>query len=82
MANASSVSVSSLTVSDGLNFALFDLGTARDNGIFQAPKKNGTIPASNIDPFPAQFCPWEVCYCASHESEAGPGHHVCHLAGI
>lgn len=45
VANASSASVSSLTVSDGLNFALFDLGTARDNGMFQ------------------------VCYCASHESE-------------
>ena len=75
VANASSASVSSLTVSDGLNFALFDLGTARDNGMFQA-QKNGTIPAANIDPI-SSSAPWEVCYCASHESEARPGHHIC-----
>lgn len=34
VANASSATVSSMTSSDGLNFAFFDLGTARDNGMF------------------------------------------------
>lgn len=34
-ANASSASSSLLEVADGLNFVLFDLGVARDNGIFK-----------------------------------------------
>eukprot|EP00435_Cladocopium_sp_Y103_P045657 s1359_g13.t1 len=35
VANASSATVSSMTSSDGLNIAFFDLGIARDNGMFQ-----------------------------------------------
>ena len=81
VANASSASVSSLTVSDGLNFALFDLGTARDNGMFQAPKAKWDHPGCQHRRSNFQLCFWEVCYCASHESEAGPAHQVCHLVG-
>lgn len=35
VANASSATVSSMSSSDGLNIASFDLGTARDSGVFQ-----------------------------------------------
>lgn len=64
VANASSASVSSLTVSDGLNFALFDLGTARDNGMFQAPKEKWDHPGCQHRRSNFQLCPSGRCVIA------------------